>query len=306
VTSPGPRVDARTWVALGLVYVIWGSTYLGIRLVVETIPPLLGMGTRFLIAGVLLAGIVAVRHGPSVLRVTRRQLLGLWLVGTLLMSSGNGLVAVAEQDVPSGLAALVIAGTPLWIVLLRRLLGVHPRRLSLVGVVVGLAGVAVIVAPGFTASTAGGATATGMLVLLVASISWAIGSVASPRLGLPANPLVSTVHEMLFGGAVMVVAALLRGEAAGWSPAQASTSSWLGFAYLVLVGSLVGYTSYVWLLANAPLPLVSTYAYVNPVVAVLLGLVILGEPITASIAVGGAVVVVGVALVVTGERRSGS
>jgi drug/metabolite transporter (DMT)-like permease len=298
------RVDARTWVALGVVYVVWGSTYLGIRIVVDTAPALLAMGVRFLLAGLVLAAILAVRRGVASLGVTRRQLLSTWLVGALLMAGGNGLVSLAERDVPSGLTALIIAATPLWIVLLRRLLGVRPRALSLLGVVIGFAGVALIVAPGgLSAGGTGGATTLGIVLLLVAAFSWAVGSVASPRVDLPSDPFVSTAHEMLFGGGLMVVAGLALGEGAELDLSAVSTSSWVAFAYLVLVGSLLGYTAYVYLLATAPLPLVATYAYVNPVVAVLLGALVLGESVTAAVVLGGAVVVLGVVMVVSAERR---
>ena len=299
-------MDARTWLALGTVYLVWGSTYLGIAVVVETAPALLAMGVRFVLAGAILAAVLAVRHGPRVLRLTRRQWASCALVGTLLMAGGNGLVALAERDVPSGLTALIIASTPLWIVLLRRVLGVRPRPLSLVGVVVGLVGVGLVVAPGgFSAGGTGGSTTLGVALILAASLSWATGSVASPRLPLPQDPLVTATAEMLVGGTVMVVARLLLGEGADLDLGSVSTASWIGFAYLILVGSLVGYSSYIWLLANAPLPLVATYAYVNPVVAVVLGAALLSEPVTAAVLLGGAVVVAGVALVVSAERRPG-
>lgn len=299
-----PRVDARTWVALGAVYLVWGSTYLGIAVVVDTAPAMLAMGARFVLAGTILAAVLALRHGPGVLRLTRPQLLSTALVGALLMTGGNGLVALAERDVPSGLTALIIASTPLWIVLLRRALGVRPRPLSLIGVGVGLVGVVLVVAPGgFSAGGTGGSTTLGIVLILAASLSWAVGSVASPRLPLPRDPLVSTTAEMLIGGALMVAVGVLLGEAGDLDLGDVSAASWIGFAYLVLVGSLVGYSAYVWLLATAPLPLVSTYAYVNPVVAVVLGALLLSEPVTGAVVLGGAVVVAGVAMVVSAERR---
>jgi len=280
------------------VYVVWGSTYLAIRVVVETMPPLLSAGVRFLVAAAILAAVVAARKGPGALRVDRRALLAAALVGTLLLAGGNGGVTLAEQWIPSSLAALLVAAVPLWVVLLRTGNGDSPGRRSVLGVLLGFAGLSVLLRPG----GGNGMVLVGSLVVLVASASWAVGSYWSSRLPLPRDPFVATVWEVASGGVVLLVAGLVRGEASGLDLGAVSTRSWLALAYLVVFGSLVAFTAYVWLLQNAPISLVATYAYVNPVIAVILGALLLAEPVTAAIVVGGAIVVAGVAVVVSTER----
>lgn len=290
---------AAIWTALVIVYLVWGSTYLAIRVLVESAPPLLGMGSRFVVAGVALAALLAARGGPRMLRVPSRQLAAAALVGALLLLGGNGLVAVAEQTVPSGLAALLVAATPLWLVCLRVAAGDRPRRLSLAGVLLGFAGVALLAQPG---SAGDGVATWGLLMILCASACWALGSFLSARLPLPADPFVATTYEMLLGGGLQLVLGVAVGESRHFDPGAVSGRSWVAWGYLVVVGSLVAFSAYVWLLDNAPISLTATYAYVNPVVAVLLGALLLDEAVTAAILAGGAVVVAGVALVVTAER----
>lgn len=297
-TSLGPR-PAAIWVALLLVYVVWGSTYLGIRVLVGSAPPLLSMGTRYFAAGILLAGYMCLRHGRRILHVTRRQVVATAVVGGLLLLGGNGGVAIAEQVVPSGLAALIVAATPLWLVCLRTVTGDRPRALTLVGTLLGFAGIALLVLPG----RAEGAVPTwGLVLVLCACFCWAVGSFLSSRLPVPGNPFVASVWEMLLGAALLLGAGVLRGELRGFALADVSRSGRLAWLYLVLIGSLVGFSAYAWLLENAPISLTATYAYVNPVVAVLLGAALLAEPVTATILAGGAVVVLGVFLVVSTER----
>ncbi|MGH8774788.1 MAG: EamA family transporter [Jiangellaceae bacterium] len=282
------------------VYVVWGSTYLGIRVVVDSgIPPLLGMGVRFLVAAALLMGFLALRRGLGSIRVTWRELRGAAVMGTLLLLMGNGGVAVAEQTVPSGLTALIVGAVPLWFVLLRVGGGERPRRLTWLGVLVGFAGIAAISLP---RGGIAGVETWGVVVVLGATVSWAFGSYLSPRLGLPRAALTATAWEMLAGGAIMTAVALVAGEAGDFVAGDVPARGWLALAYLVVFGSLLGYTAYVFALANAPLSLVGTYAYVNPVVAVFLGWLILAEPVTGVVVGGGLLVVVGVALVVGGER----
>ncbi|GAA1566288.1 drug/metabolite exporter YedA [Kribbella sancticallisti] len=299
-TGIRPASGAMIWSALAVVYVVWGSTYLAIRIVVDAqIPPMLGMSARFLVAAVLLAAFLALRSGVRRLRVSRRELLGSAVVGLLLLAFGNGTVAVAEQTVPSGLAALLVAAVPLWLMLLRVGGGERPRSLTWLGVLIGFAGAALL-------SLSGGDTSAkpiSVAILVLGTISWAVGSRFSPRLGLPKDPLVATLYEMAIGGAAMVLIGVLRGEPGRLHLGAVDTSGWIALAYLVAFGSLLAYSAYSYLLANAPISLIGTYAYVNPVVAVFLGWLILDEHVTTKILLGGAVVVLGVALVVSAERR---
>lgn len=286
------------WLALGIVYVVWGSTYLAIKVLVRSAPPLLSAGSRFLVAGLLLGLILGLRSGFGRLRVTRRQLASCALLGLLLPLGGNGLVTLAERDVASGIAALVVAVVPLYVVVLRAVTGDRPSPATLVGVLLGFAGIAVLADP------SGGAKASGIALLLLASFAWSFGSWVQVRLVLPSDPFVITAWEMAAGGLAMIVVGLLTGEP-GDHPISAMTGEgWLALGYLTVFGSLVAFTAYVWVLQAAPISLVSTYAYVNPAVAVLLGAVILSEPVTARVLIGGAVVLAAVAVVVGAESRS--
>jgi drug/metabolite transporter (DMT)-like permease len=302
VPETGSRTasGAMIWTALAVVYVVWGSTYLAIRVVVEAeIPPMLGMAARFLTAAVLLATGLALKSGWQRLRITRREAVGAATVGVLLLALGNGAVAVAEQTVPSGLAALLVAAIPLWLMLLRVGGGERPRAMTWVGVLIGFGGAALLALSGGNTS----ARPLSVAILVGGTICWAIGSRYAPRLGLPRDPLVTALYEMVFGGTAMVLLAALRGEPGRLHLDRIHGSGWIALAYLVVFGSLLAYTAYSYLLANAPISLVGTYAYVNPAVAVFLGWLILSESLTWQILLGGAVIIVGVALVVTAERR---
>ncbi|MEU1391417.1 MULTISPECIES: EamA family transporter [unclassified Nonomuraea] len=291
------RAPVLVWSALAIVYVVWGSTYLGIRIAIETMPPMLSGALRFVTAALLLGGFLLIRKGLEPFRVSWRQVCGAGLVGLLLLTSGNGMVAVAEQHISSGLAALLVASVPLWLVVFRILVRDRPAVLTLAGVLVGFGGVAAL-------SLTGGQSVdvTGIVVILVASFSWSVGSFLSARIPMPANPFAASSIEMLIGGAGLAVTGTALGERLDL--AAISGRSWVALAYLVLVGSLVGFTAYTWLLGNAPISLVSTYAYVNPVVAVILGVLVVNESVTPQIIAGGAVILVGVALVVSTERRA--
>ncbi|GIH93995.1 EamA family transporter [Planobispora siamensis] len=291
------RTSLLVWGALAIVYVVWGSTYLGIMIVIETIPPLLSGAMRFSAAALVLAAAILLLRGPEAFRMTVRQFGGAALVGLLLLTAGNGMVSVAEQHISSGLAALLVASVPLWLVILRIVTRDRPRVLTLAGVLIGFAGVAVLSLTGGDGAGSG----TGITIILLASLSWSVGSFLSSRIPMPANPFTASAVEMLAGGAGLAVIALASGERL--DPAVVSGRSWAALAYLIVMGSLVAFTSYVWLLGKAPISLVSTYAYVNPVVAVILGALVLSEPVTGSMVAAGLVIVLGVALVVSTERR---
>lgn len=288
--------DIRVWVALAAVYVVWGSTYLGIAIAIRTLPPLTSGGLRFVTAALVLGTVLLVRAVPF--RMRWREFCGAALVGLLLLAGGNGMVAVAEQHISSGLAALLVASTPLCLIVLRVVVRDRPHLLTLAGVLVGFAGVAFLSLGG-----GGGASGSGLgiAVVLLGSLSWAVGSFLSPRIPMPGNPFVASTVEMAVGGLALLVMGLVNGERL--HPGAVSAQSWAALAYLVVAGSLIGFTSYIWLLGHAPISLVSTYAYVNPVVAVILGAVVLAEPVTTTMLVAGALIVAGVALVVSTERR---
>ncbi|HEX4734173.1 MAG TPA: GNAT family N-acetyltransferase [Thermoleophilaceae bacterium] len=287
------------WLALGSIYLIWGSTYLAIRVMVETVPPLLGAGFRFLIAGAVFYAFLAVRRGLTAVRFSAPQLLAATGAGTLLCFGGNGLVTVAEQKVPSGIAATLIASVPLWIILFRRFSKDPINRVALVGVLIGFAGVGVLMLPG---ERPAGLSMGPMLVVVLAAACWAIGSYYPRRWPLPPDTMLSTSLQMLTSGAIMVVVGAAFGEFGKVDPSGFSTKSIAGFIWLVTAGSLVAYTAYTWLLKNAPISKVSTYAYVNPVVAIFLGWLLLDETITGTIVVGATLIVASVALVVSRER----
>jgi len=293
------RMTTASWLALSAVYVLWGSTYLGIRYAIESIPPLSSAALRFSLAGLILLAFLAIRRGPAALRVTRPQLLSAAAVGLLLLLGGNGFVVLSEQYLPTGMSALLVASVPLWIVVWRAVAKDRPNARTLVGVLIGFAGLIVLMRPGH-----GGAHNyfLGVTLVLVASISWAFGSVASKVwLTPPKDPFVASGYQMVFGGLGCAIAAALHGE--HFDPGAITGTSVWATLYLVCFGSLIAFSSYVWLLKNAPISTVSTYAYVNPVVAVALGALFLGEPITVAVVVGGLIVVLGVAVVIATERK---
>ena len=284
------------WAALAAVYFFWGTTYLAIRVGVRTMPPFLMASVRFLIAGAILYAI-AIRTGDRQGDRPRREH---WrsaaIIGTALLLGGNGLVSWAEQHVPSGLASLIIATVPFWIVLLGRF--VLKDRVSLrewLGIATGMAGLVFLVNP----SSGAGIDPAGAALLVIASILWAGGSLYARSAPLPSRPLVGTAMEMLCGGVALAVVSVAAGELGRLDVATISLESFLGLGWLIVFGSLVGFSAYVWLLRVTRTSLVGTYAYVNPVVAVLLGWAMLGEPITLQALIAGAVIVIAVALIVS-------
>jgi drug/metabolite transporter (DMT)-like permease len=284
--------------ALAAVYVVWGSTYLAIRYAVETLPPFSMAGVRFLVAGGLLYGWARFRGTPRPAPVHWRSAA---VVGGLLLLGGNGIVVWAEQFVDSGLTALLVSTTPFWMVLLHWLFqgGVRPGPRLIAGLVLGLVGVAMLARPG-----SGQVAPFAAVLLVLASLSWASGSLYSRRAPLPSSPLLGTGMEMISGGALLLGAGLIAGEPARFDPAAVTAASLASFLYLIFIGSLVGFTAYIWLLKAAPPSLASTYAYVNPMVAVFLGWAFAGEPVTSGTLLSAAVIVAGVALITTASARS--
>ncbi len=313
------QVTGRVWLALAAVYVVWGSTYLGIDYAVRTMPPFLMAAVRFLVAGALLyawaigrgdrrgldgAGnerrLGRRRSGGRADRPTARHWLSAFLIATPMLAVGNAAVGWAEQTLATGTASLIIASVPLWMAVLDRVF--YAQRLVrsvVVGLVVGFAGVGLLAAPG----GASGAGSRAAFVLVLSSLAWAAGSLYSRHAELPRRPLVAAAMQMLAGGLILVVVSAASGELGRVHPAQISLESWLGLAYLIAAGSLLGFTAYMWLLRAAPTSLVGTYAYVNPVVAVLLGTVILGEPLGWRTLLGGGIILAAVALIVRAPAR---
>ena len=285
---------------LGIVYVVWGSTYLGIRVADETMPPLLTSGVRFVIAGAIVYAVLVIRRGRAAMRVTWPELVSCALIGTLLVAGGNGFVMVGEVHVPSGVAALIIASVPLWVVLYRRLGSERVPRGTLAGVGAGFAGVALLLLPG---GSGGHVRFLSLLLVCLAAPCWALGSYLSKRRTLPPDPFLSTSFQMMLGGAASLLAGAATGELGHVGLGAFSGRSLAAFAYLIAVGSLVAFTAYVWLLQHAPISKVSTYAYVNPVIAIFLGWAILSEHVTGTIVAGAAIVVASVAAIV--RRESG-
>jgi drug/metabolite transporter (DMT)-like permease/GNAT superfamily N-acetyltransferase len=296
--APAAPPDWLVWLALGSIYLIWGSTYLAIRVMVETVPPLLGAGFRFLVAGAIFYAVLRMRRGAAAVRFSWPNLVAAAVAGTLLCFGGNGLVTIAEQHVPSGIAATLIASVPLWIILFRRFSHERINRVALVGVLIGFGGVGVLMLPG---ERPAGLSIGPMLVVVAAAACWAIGSYYPRRWPMPSDAMLSTALQMLTAGAVMIAVGAIAGEFGSVDVASFSTKSIAGFVWLVTAGSLVAFTAYVWLLKNAPISKVATYAYVNPVVAIFLGWLLLGESITGTIVIGATLIVASVALVVTRE-----
>jgi drug/metabolite transporter (DMT)-like permease len=259
------------WAALLVVYVVWGSTYFGIKIVVETMPPLLAAGSRFLTAALLLTGILAWR-GTS-LRITRAELGASAIAGGLLLGLGVGVVHIAETRIDSSVAAMIAGTVPLQIIVLRLLAAESPARATRLSTLAGLAGLGLVVVPGL----GNGSTALGLAVMISSTIAWSTGSFLSKRLPLPRNPFVATAWEMALGGSFLMLGALAFGEYGELGSDAFALDSVLAWTYLVVMGSLVGFSAYAWLLRVAPISLVVTHQYVNPLVAISLGMLFLGE-----------------------------
>ena len=302
---PALSKSALTWIALWTVYVIWGSTYFAIAYVIETMPPLLSMGIRFLIAGILLTLIIGITRGINEMNVPRVEISTSSILGFVLLGFGLGNVAVAEKHVPSGIVALIIAALPLWIGIFRFISGERPTGRSWTGLAIGFIGVALLLKPGSVQSVSGEGASTVvfyMFMVLIGNIGWALGTFLAPRFQLPKNALVFTAYELMAGGVSLTLAGFIKGEKLS-DFLDGSSWSWLWFVYLVIFGSIIAYSAYLWLVQNAPVSLTATYAYVNPVIAVALGAIFLDEVITTSYAIGGMIIVLGVLVVVSAESR---
>jgi len=303
-SSRGAASGAPIWLGMLVLYLVWGSTYLGIAVAVDSIPPFLMAAARFGLAGVILLTWSVARDRNALAIVSRRQVRDSGIVGALLLGGGMGFVAFAEQTVPSGIAALLIATMPIWVAVFGGIFfGERLPPLAMFGIVVGFVGVLVLAAPSIVGGV-GALEPVGLLFCLLSPVSWAAGSLfASHRADLPGRPLVATGIQMVLGATVLAVAAVATGEVATFDLGGVTRESVMAFVYLTVIGSLLAFTVYGYMLRVAPLPLVTTYAYVNPVVAVILGAIVLGETIDPRTVLAGTIIVVAVALIVPARGR---
>jgi len=290
-----------------LVYVVWGSTYLGIAVMIETLPPLLSAGVRYGSAGLIMLTALAAharwrRRNEPVERPTGAHLRSAFIIGTLLLLGGNGGVVLAELLIPSGVAAVLVATVPIWLAVFDALLTRRrPSGLVIAGLIAGIIGVAVLLVPveGLQALDPRG---VGLVVF--AAISWAAGSIYARRASLPRSGLLGTGLEMVAGGIVLIAVGSLLGEIGRTDIGAFSLRSLLALGYLIVFGSIVGFTAYTWLLANVPVSTVGTYAYVNPIVAVALGGIFLSEPITPRTLIAAVIIIGAVVAMVSGRPRA--
>ncbi|OQX64689.1 MAG: EamA family transporter [Anaerolinea sp. 4484_236] len=292
--------NTRIWIALIAVYLIWGSTYLAIRYVVETIPPFMAGGARFISVGI---GLYFWRISKGDPVPTRRQWRDAGVIGLLLLVGGNGLVSWSEQFVPSGIAALLISTVPIWMVVIESLRpgGEKPRVKAIIGLALGFGGIVLMIGPGELSREIGALHPLGLIALPVGALLWSLGSVYSKSADLPSSSLMTTSVEMLVGSAGLFIVSMLRGEWRIFDLGAVENASWIGLVYLAIVGSLGGFVAYAYLLRNAPISLVSTYAYVNPVIAILLGAWIAHESLNGRTILAAAVIL-GAVILITNAR----
>ncbi|MCB0717211.1 MAG: EamA family transporter [Bacteroidetes bacterium] len=298
----GIQAPWKVLVALGLVYFIWGSTYLGIAVAIQSMPPMLMLGARFGVAGLLLYAWVAARGRA---RMTRVQWKNASIAGTLLLGVGTGALAWAEQFIPSGLAAVLVTVSPIWMVTLDWLWksGPKPNAFTVTGIILGLAGIVVLFDPA-SVLTGTGINVTAAVILIAGTVGWGIGSLFGRHADLPTDPFLSTAVQMGMGGVALLVAGLFMGEVTDLRLAGITLASFAAWAYLVVFGSIVAFTAYVWLMRHAAPSLVSTHAFVNPVVAVMLGWIVLNETLSGRLFVATALLVAGLVFIGrSGQRR---
>ena len=298
-----PASSALVWTAIVILYFVWGSTYLGVRVAVDSIPPFLMAAVRFAIAGIVMLTAVAVLRRDQIVRPTRRELRDTFIVGAFLMGGGMGSVAWGEVTVPSGIAGVLIAMMPVWVAVFGRIFfDERLPRLAIVGIAAGMIGVVILVGSGVAVDRS--LDPAGVAALVISPMSWAAGSLfAAHRARLPRDPFQATGMQMLTGSLILGAVAVLTGEVATFRPEMVTRDSIIALVYLTAIGSLVAFTAFAWVLRQAPLPLIATYAFVNPIVAVFLGALILNEAVTPIQLIAGAVIVLGVALLILSRNR---
>lgn len=283
-------MKTKLWTALIALYIVWGSTYLAIRFAVETMPAFLHAAIRFLISGAIL---FIWRRAAGDAVPTKANWKSTAIVGTLLLLGGNGLVALAEKNIPSGIAALVISTSPFWLVLFESLRagGTKPNWQSIFGLIIGFSGVFLLIGPADITGSSQHFNTSSVIMLLIAPFLWSFGSIYARGADMPKSTLMSTGMQMLAGSVSLFIVSVITGELHGFSFAAVSTRSWLGLIYLITFGSLVGFVAFGWLLHNAPVSLTSTYAYVNPVVAVFLGWLLANEELNSRVVLASAIII---------------
>jgi drug/metabolite transporter (DMT)-like permease len=289
-------------IAFAALYLIWGSTYLGIRFSIETIPPLLMAGARFVLAGLIM---YAIARSQGIVKSTWANWRTSCIIGACLLLGGNGGVTISEKYIDSGLAALIVAIVPIYIVLLGWLTGMAPRPTSIMWAALagGFFGVGILFGPGLHFHSVGGRNpAIGISILLVTTFIWSAGSLYSRIAKHAASPFLTAAQQMICGGILLLLGAIVTGELPRFHPASMSMLSLGSFVYLVLVGAVVGYTAYIWLLRHCDPAKVATYAYVNPIVAVLLGTLFAGETVTARMLIAAGLIIGSVALIITAQQ----
>ena len=298
------KPNTRIWLALISVYLIWGSTYLAILYVVKTIPPFMAGGMRFITAGLVLF-IWRISKGDSL--PTRRQWRDAGIIGLLLLLGGNGLLLWAEQYVPSGISSLLISTVPIWMVIIESMRpgGEKPTVKAIIGLMLGFGGVAFMIGPGELSSEIGALHPLGLIALPVGALLWSLGSVYSKSADLPSSSLMTTSAEMLIGSIGMFIVATFRGEWGGFTIGMVESTSWIALLYLTVFGSLGGFVAYAYLLKNAPISLVSTYAYVNPIIAIILGSWVAHEALNGRTVLA-AIIILGAVILITTARGNRS
>ena len=294
-----PHSTASTFsvmVSLGIIYFVWASTYVGTAFVVEEIDPYTGSGFRFMTAGLLLSLFVVMTKGPKALKVNRKQVINAMFIGFILIGLASPLLGVSAQYISSGLIALLVAMTPIFIAILRFMFGDIPSLKTILGILIGFGGVIVVlVIPTVTNNLF-------IVICLISNVIWAIGSFWSQKIELPESPLTTAAIQTFFGGMLAIVIGLFRGEDTSSFFYANESETWIAFIYISVMGA-IAYSAYAFLLVNTPISLVATHAFVNPIVALFLGNLLRNEKISTSIIVSGVVVICGIALVVLGEKK---
>ena len=294
-----PHSTASTFsvmVSLGIIYFVWASTYVGTAFVVEEIDPYTGSGFRFMTAGILISFFVIITKGSRALKINKKQVINAMFIGFILIGLASPLLGVSAQHISSGLIALLVAMTPIFIAILRFIFGDIPSLKTILGIVVGFGGVIIVLVIPTVENN------LFIIICLISNVIWAIGSFWSQRIELPESPLTTAAIQTFFGGICAILIGIFRGEDTSTFFSASESETWIAFLYISVMGA-IAYSAYAFLLVNTPISLVATHAFVNPIVALFLGNLLRNEKISTSIIVSGTVVVCGIALVVLGEKR---